>query len=343
VPYLSHPGRLVALFAAFPLVTLPLAWLTLHPSPGAAWVLDAYVWTLGLTHFFVTLVVYASAKNLSHFAATPLNRLIYFGVPALIFLYFGAASFIDATAHPSSAAATRAVTVLVTLAAYAHRGRQAYGVLQLLKGQSGLPFTRGMRRLELAFFLVLPVLQAEATFLGDGRLYLGHPLGWATLALTVLLFATVVASGLQARRAGSGAGLAVALGYFALQTVIQCLSSLDVRLYLACDAVHYVEYHLLMYPRVTRAEPDAKPRPALLVYALVLAVAGVALAFSNDLLGFGALIRGAPAPFGFAFNMLSGIFLFHFYVDAFIWRFSQPHYAQTLKPLYFPQPVAPVR
>lgn len=40
-------------------------------------------------------------------------------------------------------------------------------------------------------------------------------------------------------------------------------------------------------------------------------------------------------------GIFDGVFVFHYFVEMFVWRFSEPHYRQTLSPLYFaakPQP-----
>ena len=33
--------------------------------------------------------------------------------------------------------------------------------------------------------------------------------------------------------------------------------------------------------------------------------------------------------------LFNGLFVFHYFVEMFIWKFSEPHYRQTLGPLYF--------
>ncbi|MDP9324256.1 MAG: hypothetical protein M3P13_11530 [Acidobacteriota bacterium] len=35
------------------------------------------------------------------------------------------------------------------------------------------------------------------------------------------------------------------------------------------------------------------------------------------------------------FALFDGLFVFHYFVESFIWRFSEPYYRQTLGPLYF--------
>ncbi len=43
----------------------------------------------------------------------------------------------------------------------------------------------------------------------------------------------------------------------------------------------------------------------------------------------------SPLPVRLLLHSIDGIFLFHFYVEAFLWKFSKPHYRETLAPLYF--------
>ena len=34
-------------------------------------------------------------------------------------------------------------------------------------------------------------------------------------------------------------------------------------------------------------------------------------------------------------SLFDGLFVFHYFIEAFIWKFSEPYYRQTLGPLYF--------
>ena len=49
-------------------------------------------------------------------------------------------------------------------------------------------------------------------------------------------------------------------------------------------------------------------------------------------LGGGATPSGSYTAFIAVFD---GIFVFHYFVEMFIWKFSEPYYRQTLGPLYF--------
>jgi hypothetical protein len=353
--YFARPRVLALIFGTFPLITLPLAAILLFPpSPGWRWVSTVYLGALGISHFLITLVIYLSSRNLRYFVATPLNRLIYFGIPAVIFLYFGLAWLVDTVAHPGLGLLLRVVSIVVPLATYTHLGRQSFGVLQILKRQAGLKYPVRSRQLEQTFFFVLPALQAETTFIGEGRFAAHHPLVWITVAVAATLFIAIVVLAVRARRSKPEApgAVAVPLGYFLIQTMSQCLSVANMRLYLAGDAVHYAEYHTIMYPRlmrsplgtssVDRAMALIRRSPALF-YAVLLGGSAVAVAFFGDHFGLRTWVDRGPLPFSVVMNMLNGIFLFHFFVEAFIWRFSNPFYRESLTGLYFPKPAAAAR
>jgi hypothetical protein len=340
-PYLRRPVVLAPIFLAFPLITLPIAALTLTERESAAALFtDVFVWALGITHFVVTFAVYLSSKNLAHFKSTPTNRLVYFGVPAVIFLYFSTIWMVDRTAHPNVEIVRKAVSAIVRVATFLHLGRQSFGVLQMMKGQSGLKFDPQMRKLEQTFFFLMPLLQAETTFLGEDRFARDHWLVWATLAFAFVLFVAIIRLGLRAQGDGPRR---IPIAYFCVQTCAAVASIIDMRLYLAANATHYAEYHLLMYPRmmrqelgsslVDRAMRSLRSSPYVL-YGVVLVASTVVSAFVRNWGGLATLIDAGPKPFGFFFHLLDGIFLFHFFVEAFIWKFGNPYYGAALKGLY---------
>jgi hypothetical protein len=39
-------------------------------------------------------------------------------------------------------------------------------------------------------------------------------------------------------------------------------------------------------------------------------------------------------------NMFNGIFLAHFFLESFVWKFSTPYFRSALGPTYFPRPAA---
>jgi hypothetical protein len=49
---------------------------------------------------------------------------------------------------------------------------------------------------------------------------------------------------------------------------------------------------------------------------------------------------GLPPYLGLI-SLFAGLFVFHYFVETFIWKFSDPYYRQSLGPLYFGQKPAP--
>jgi hypothetical protein len=56
----------------------------------------------------------------------------------------------------------------------------------------------------------------------------------------------------------------------------------------------------------------------------------------------GALVQrdkgSAHASYLVLISLFDGLFVFHYIVESLIWRFSEPHYRQTLGPPYFGSP-----
>jgi len=42
-----------------------------------------------------------------------------------------------------------------------------------------------------------------------------------------------------------------------------------------------------------------------------------------------------PAPYRVMLALFDGLFVFHYFVEALIWKFGNPFYRSTLGPLYF--------
>jgi len=52
-------------------------------------------------------------------------------------------------------------------------------------------------------------------------------------------------------------------------------------------------------------------------------------------------VSGAVGPtraLWLMFNLFNGVFVTHYFIEAFIWKFSNPYYRGSLGPLYFPRP-----
>jgi hypothetical protein len=123
--------------------------------------------------------------------------------------------------------------------------------------------------------------------------------------------------------------------------------------------MHYVEYHVLMLPRcfntaldprrwVDRLFAALRHNRVIFYTLLVLAAFGLALltgvttSMANTMFAMAAAmwrslgVTAEPATrYTALLSLFNGLFVFHYFVEMFIWRFSEPHYRQTLGPLYF--------
>jgi hypothetical protein len=355
------------ILGTFFLVTLPLAAIIWSgPSNLLMW---AYIWLFGMTHFVMTFTVYLNRSNLSYFGRTWRNRLIFFALPLIIFVGFD-------LIHALGVSEAFPIFALyfwggVRLLDFNHLNRQSFGVLQLFKGRAGIAYPKGLKRLENWYFGSLTLL-LMTTYLAGGvcpMLQSGGPLSASATGkplitpalpiplLQIMAAVLLVAAGIiltvlvvQYRRArASKAGARdQALVYLAFQTLSALLGVVSFPLYAASLAIHYVEYHVLMYPRCFHLRLDETSRvdrffararrSPLLFYTAVLALAALVTAFSIAGMGMMGAISTDPsaAPNYLAvIAIFDGLFVFHYLVEAYIWRFSDPHFRRSLVGLYF--------
>jgi hypothetical protein len=207
---------------------------------------------------------------------------------------------------------------------------------------------------ENAYFMGLTALLLMS-FASEGRFDASRPLTLVLLIGVLVLLGVLAVGFVQVwRQAPNRAALWTPLGYFLLQSVSAALAIYSTALYVFCLAMHYVEYHILMVPRCFHTKLDTEKRPDRLfaelrrskvVFYGVLVLLAV-IAFNTTVVGMGmaALERpegsGLP-PYLVLISLFDGLFVFHYFVEMFIWKFSDPYYRQTLGPLYFGQKPAP--
>jgi hypothetical protein len=191
-----------------------------------------------------------------------------------------------------------------------------------------------------------------------------HPtLVAASIGLSVVLaglFVTVlVGIGVTARKVETPSRLLATAAYFTLQAGSGLLAAYSTALYGFALAMHFVEYHVLMMPRCCNTPLDARRtidrlfgavrNNRVVFYCLIgMAAFGVSLltglgtSMVQAMAAMAATMWGslgvewAPASsYTLLLAIFDGIFVFHYFVEMFIWRFSEPHYRQTLGPLYF--------
>jgi len=332
--YFDRPWPRALIFGSFIAVTIPLLAMRLWggESKLLSQLMVAHAVGLGTTHFFVTLAVYLRASNLRHFSSSWAERVRYFGLPALI---LGAVALVEALPL-RSVAPTLATTFYfaVRFADFFHVGRQHVGMLQIWKRGAQLPgWTRSA---ENAFFVGLALMQWQTHFLG-GRFAAGQSYAVLPACALGLLALAIAAQYVKAlAQPGTRAAARIALTYFAIQALGAAAAVYDTALYLISLSVHYVEYHVIMAPR--NLAPDSPPgaaepsprglwtRPLFLYGAL----AAVVLLFEAR--------NHAPAEqvsTRLLVHAFDGIFLLHYVLDAFLWKFRKPYFRQQLGPLYF--------
>jgi hypothetical protein len=346
--YLGRPLPIWIIFAAFFLLSVPLCALMMVDSELVdRWYLKAiFMWILGMTHFLITLTVYMQSANLRHFNSTWKNRLLYFAVPIGIFLLFDLYTALRiAVTMPLLAAAFQ---WSVRFLDFHHVNRQSFGVLQMFKGRSGVTYPAWMKKAESYYFWVLTGL-LYLTFASGGAVKPDNPLmAIGLVALAGLVVALAVGFAVTWRGSTDRRALAAPLTYFTLQSASAALGIVSTAMWVFCLAMHYVEYHVLMLPRCfdTPLDPDSRVdrvfgrlrRSKAVFYGLLLALAGGATYLTWYAMGE-ALLESAGSGSSSAYLALiaifDGIFVFHYFVESLIWKFSQPFYRRTLVPLYF--------
>jgi hypothetical protein len=354
------------ILAAFPALALPLAGLTVSATNNL--LLWAYLWLFGMTHFVITLALYARSENLRYFASSWRNRLVFFLVPVALIVGFDVYHALRVGALFPGVGLV--VLLAVRLADYNHFNRQSFGVLQLFKARTGVKPAPGAKRIENFYFLSLVGL-LFVSFLAGGTCPLLQPGGPLTvvafadpvfeptlpLAVTQYAFAALGAAafGLFAcvlvnlwRAARGRNGFGAALAYLLAQTAAALMAAVYFPFYLAALAVHYVEYHVLMAPRCLRAKLDpasrldraygaVQSRPVLF-YLLVIGVAALVTLCAvagMGMMGSSPAAAGEPVGYLALIAVFDGLFLFHYFVEMFVWRFSDPHFRRELGGLYF--------
>jgi hypothetical protein len=346
--FLQKPLIPYLILGSFLIFTLPLCLLAASTESFLEpWSLGwLYVCALGTTHFVLTLTIYLQSSNLRYFTSSGTKRVLYFLVPILIFVFFDLYRALQVAVMLP--ALDLVVRCIIRILDFQHFNRQSYGVFQLFKGKSKA-FPRWTRRVENYYFLGLSLL-LFLSFLTGGRFDIDFL--WTRLALIpvgICLLILLAGFGRAWRDTLDRTTLVAPFAYFLLQSTSAVLAIADNRFYLCCLAMHYVEYHVLMYPRCFHAPLDPRSRTdrifavlrrnKTIFYGLLLGLAG--LVTYCTWLGMGSLIEregdAENASFLVLISLFDGLFVFHYFIECLIWKFSDPHYRQTLGPLYFGQ------
>jgi hypothetical protein len=331
-PFFERPMPLALTFGAFFAIALPLALLRLIPNdvPVLPYLLVLEAAGLGTSHFFLTLAVYFDRDTLGYFAGSWRRQALYFGVP--LFILLGVALFEALRVRSRFPAQAFYFFAVVRFFDFFHVGRQSAGVLQIWKRPLGAELEPWTRHAENTFFVGMALLQWQ-TFWYGGTFSPERTSALIPAVLLGLLALVIVSQYVPALQAASTRSrAAIALGYFAIQALCAAAAAYATWLYLTVLAVHYVEYHVLMAPRWLGTRRRSRDlMPFLLYGGLVMVV--IAFEARN-------YVATTSVPLGFMVHLFDGIFLLHYTLDAFLWKFSNPYYRATLAPLYF-QPATP--
>jgi hypothetical protein len=337
--YFERPIPIALVLGIFAFGVVPLALLQLVPNfvGVVPHLMLLCAVGLGTSHFFLTLAIYFSRSHLQYFRSSLQRALIYFGLPILIFGFLAwiASSGVRDT-HPHEVAYLFA---FVRMLDFFHVGRQSFGMLQLWKRPlRDVPaWTRGA---ENTFFVGAAAMQWQSFWVG-GQFPGERIEGLLPAAALGVLFVSIASVYARLVAAGGGRAAKLAFAYFVVQAICSAAAIYRTWLYLTVLAVHYLEYHVIMYPRCFSPEPEAaaaatsrrahwldwlRTRP-LVFYALLVPLL-IAFQLRNS-------IQPGSRPLTFLIHVFDGIFVVHYVMDAFLWRFGNPFYRQLLGPLYF--------
>jgi hypothetical protein len=345
--YLQRPIPVCLILGAFLVLSVPLCLLSVCNSEllTRSYAKPIFIWTLANTHFVITLTIYLQSSNLRYFNSTWKNRVLYFLIPAAIFVLFDLYTVLQValTLPIIDNVFQRGIRFLD----FHHVNRQSYGVFQLFKVRSQSPFPLWMKKSESLYFWGLTLLLLM-TFWGGGKLDSEEPLVLLALGVVGGLLLIVLFGFAQTWLASTDRrALLAPSAYFLLQSVSAALGIYNTSLWMFCLAMHYVEYHVLMVPRCFHAPLDPNSRAdrfferlrrrKVVFYGLLLALAGAVTYLT--LYTMGTMVPGskeflANSPLGLI-ALFNGVFVFHYFVESLIWKFSVPYYRQTLRPLYF--------
>ena len=356
----KFPARLI--LASFLFLTLPvtgaLIWTQSHQF------LFLYIWIFSATHFVVTFTIYLQQENLRHFTATTRNLILFVLIPFGIFAIFDLVRALRF--EPRFPVFAIGFTAAIRILDFNHFNRQSFGVYQLFKGRVGLRSAPAAKRVENLYFNSLSAMLFITYLSGGlspwiprnslsaiGGMSFADPMlalaslrvaAWICAGISASLLAVCVALLLKAWRASGGrASLWESFAYFGFQTLSAILAIAFLPLYAVALAIHYVEYHVLMYPRCFKSTLNPAHRvdrwfqslraSRILFYGVMIAVAGlVTLTTTHSV----ALVGSTHTiPYLAIIAIFDGIFVCHYFVEMLIWKFSDPFFRKTAGALYF--------
>ena len=177
------------------------------------------------------------------------------------------------------------------------------------------------------------------TFVAGGRFASGEPWAIVPAAALLVLFATLAIEHLRRARASRSRGASCRSSTSRCRRCARRARCSTPAFTWSRSTLHYTEYHVIMAPRIFRgaASPDrAVDRVALWLRSAAMALFYALLATVVILFELRNQVpKGQAASTAFLVHIFDGIFLVHYFIEAFLWKFGNPYYRATLAPLYF--------
>ncbi len=343
--YFERAAPIRMILGSFLFLTVPIAALVLllPESPALTWL---YIWLFGGTHIGLTLTIYGSRSNRRYFTSSYRNLAVFVAIPlGLLGCYLTIRMLGLGTSVPWLVLGFWAGLRFFN---FFHLTRQTFGVHQMFKARTRTQFPAWAKRAEngtgLALVATLMVTHAAGgvcpLLLADSSIALRAVwLGCAGLA--AMLYVVSMAALFRARPTHDAPGFREAMLYFTLQTLGTAAATLYLPLYLAALAMHYVEYHVLMVPRIANQELDPsrridraygwlRARP----FCFLLAALGLSALITT---GMGSMDAepSDTATWGVLLTAFDALVAVHYFLEMQIWRFSDPHFRRSLAGVYF--------
>lgn len=345
--FLARPVPLALMFGSFFFLTLPLVFAE-ERSLFDGWLISplaVYASLLGMSHFLVTFPEYFKRNNLRHFSSAPHYALLYFGVPVLIVAYVAIVYGMRGHERGAGTLSLMAFWMFMFIRGIDkyHVLRQSFGVFEMMKTQVNLRYVMWSKNLARAFFMSMFLVQFHTA--SNARVFEATPLSVGLSIAAGVFFIALM--GVLVHRASTvpredRAYALIPIAYLIVQGICATLVAYKTIFYIASLALHYVEYHLLMRPRVfsNLDEGSAVDKPLLWLKKRQW-VFWVGLIATSLFVGLGPTIANDfEHPLGgsgwvfWLFVVQTNVALLHFYVDALLWRFKHPYFRKTLLPLY---------
>ncbi|MEQ9500690.1 MAG: hypothetical protein RIT81_27715 [Deltaproteobacteria bacterium] len=347
--FLARPIPLALIFGTFFFVTIPLIVLE---SAGAfeGWRLSPtflFVAVFGMSHFLITFPIYLNKTNIEHFVSRPRYFVLHFVVPVALIGVIALGYYLQTWNRGYSAVAIFGFWLFLGLRGldFYHVVRQSFGVLELTKGQAKLKIPPHTKVMAKALFMTFFCLQMH-TFM-SGKTFTAEPLSVGLCVVAGALFLGLLAyyvRNLLAVGAEDRSYALIPIAYLVCQGSCAALAVWRTEFYLAALGMHYMEYHILMQPRVfaNLREDESVGDRLMGMFKRNQWVFYVGLIALSVFIYCGPRVaNGFEHPLGgsgwiyWVFVIQSIIGSLHFYVDSLLWRFSNPFYRKTLGPLYF--------